>query len=179
MTPWTLETGFPILLVSDDGSIRVTRFFADGPNSELATTATNWPISVTAIVQGEAEPTGPWILNGPNGDETAALEQEIAKWTKDGLWFKLNAGQTGFFRVSYGKEQWVRLSSAMDPDGPLSIVDRLGLVSDSFAAGKSGYLPIRDALMFISSFGEHATAGKWILNRYAYADGNALPSRRI
>lgn len=43
----------------------------------------------------------------------------------------------------------------MDSSSPLSAADRLGLISDSFAAGKAGYSSILDSLTLITDFGSH------------------------
>jgi len=161
MAPWTLEMGFPILLLSDDGSVQVQRYLASGPQADTPTT--RWPIPVTAKVEGsEDDIQGPWVINGPDGDETEKLKTKIREWSSSGKWFKLNLDQTGFFRVCYSKDQFSRLSDVMKPDSSsgLSTSDRLGLISDSFAAGKAGYSSIVDSLLLIDHFGEHETAGK-------------------
>jgi hypothetical protein len=102
------------------------------------------------------------VLHGPNGDQSPELSAKIKEWSSANKWFKLNVDQTGFFRVAYTQEQWERLAAVMDPaDSPLSTTDRLGLLSDSFAAGRAGYSPIVDSLTLVSKFGEHETAGEW------------------
>lgn len=160
MTPWTKEVGFPILQLSDDGSIQTSRFFGGGPETPVEGEASRWPIPVTARVEGNETIQGPWILHGPNGDASVELSDKIREWHAEGKWFKLNVDQTGFFRVAYSRQQWERLSTVMDPKtSPLSTTDRLGLISDCFAAGKAGYFSIVDALTLVAKFGEHETAG--------------------
>jgi len=156
MRPWTLEVGYPIIMLSDDGNLKTSRFFSSGPEGGEST---RWPIPVTAKVEGLDEIQGPWVINGPNGDESEKLLAKISEWTSAGKWFKLNVDQTGFFRVAYTDVQWHRLSTIMHPDGSLSVSDRLGLISDSFATGMAGYSPIVDALDLIQGFGEHESAG--------------------
>jgi hypothetical protein len=41
----------------------------------------------------------------------------------------------------------------------LSLIDRLGVISDSFAAGMAGYTSLVDSLELIEEFGNHETAG--------------------
>ena len=60
--------------------------------------------------------------------------------------------------MNYTKEQWTNLTRAMTPSGPLSATDCLGLISDSFAAGRSGYASIVDSLDFVKGFGNHEIA---------------------
>ena len=159
MKPWTLQVGYPILELSDDGSIQVERYLATGP--EVGLEKSPWSIPVTARVQGLDEIQGPWVIQGPDGDDTATLQDKIKEWTNSSKWFKLNVDQTGFFRVAYSLQQSARLSEVMKPDAStgLSTADRLGLISDSFAAGKAGYCSIQESLALIEHFGEHDTAG--------------------
>lgn len=159
MEPWTLEVGYPILKLSDNGTIQIERYLATGPEEGIKTT--NWSIPVTAMVEGSEEVHGPWVIQGPDGDETGTIQAKIKEWTAASKWFKLNVEQTGFFRVAYTKAQSVRLAEVMKPDANsgLSTIDRLGLISDSFAAGKAGYCSIQDSLALIEHFGEHETAG--------------------
>jgi len=161
MAPWVLHVGHPILQLQDDGSIQTSRFMAAGPGSaDENEKAPTWAIPITAIVEGVDVVHGPWVLNGPSGDESEALKSKIGEWSSEGLWFKLNVDQTAFLRVSYTKNQWKRLSKAMDPDGGMSAVDRLGLISDSFAAGKAGYSSIVESLSLVSGFGAHKSSGE-------------------
>lgn len=163
MAPWVLHVGFPILKLQDDGSIEISRFMAAGPGSNNEETP-NWAIPLTAFVEGEKEVQGPWVLNGPGRDDTAALKAKIREWSSAGKWFKLNANQTSFLRVSYSKNQWGCLSKSMDSsNGPLSAADRLGLISDSFAAGKAGYSSIVDSLSLVADFGTHKDSGTYRL----------------
>ena len=163
MEPWTLQVGYPIIELSDDGGIKVERYLANGP--EQVAEETPWSIPVTARVEGSTEIQGPWVIHGPDGDDTDKIKAKIQEWTASSKWFKLNVDQTGFFRVAYTKDQSVRLSEIMVPDASsgLSTSDRLGLISDSFAAGKAGYCSIQDSLALIEHFGEHETAGKLLV----------------
>jgi aminopeptidase N len=163
MTPWTSQIGFPILLLpeSNEGRIETPRFLASGPGSDTSDGGDPpvWPIPVTALVEGSDETQGPWVINGPSDDESGALLDKIRSWEADGKWFKLNVDQTGFFRVGYRKDQWAALGKVMAPDGPLPTTDRLGLISDSFAAGRAGYSSIVDSLSLVQNFGEHDVVG--------------------
>jgi aminopeptidase N len=158
MKTWTNVTGFPLLQLKEDGSMTTERFYASG-SSGKDSSATKWPMPVTARVEGSDEILGPWVVHGPEKDESDELLQQIQSWSAAGNWFKLNVDQFGFFRVNYTPEQWQRLALVMDPiDGPLSATDRLGLISDSFAAGKAGYASIVESLNLVKGFGEHSTA---------------------
>lgn len=162
MMPWTKEVGFPIVLIADDGSVQTCRFLGGGPETPAeGESSSRWPIPVTARVEGMEGIQGPWVLHGPDQDDSLDFSNQIKEWNDAGKWFKLNVEQTGFFRVAYSRQQWDRLSAIMDPrTSPLSTSDRLGLISDCFAAGKAGYLSIVGALALVINFGEHETAGK-------------------
>ena len=172
MKQWTNVIGFPILQLKQHDNnnnkliMSTDRFCASGANTvgivaeNNATTTTHWPIPVTARVEGIDEIQGPWVVHGPEKDESAALLDQIEAWSSAGKWFKLNVDQYSFYRVNYTPQQWERLSVAMDPvAGPLSATDRLGLISDSFAAGKAGYASIVDSLRLVQGFANHDTAG--------------------
>ena len=166
MMPWTKEVGFPIVQIADDGSVQTCRFLGGGPETPEEGESARWPIPVTARVEGmEQTIQGPWVLHGPDGDASLELSNQIKEWNGAGKWFKLNVEQTGFFRVAYPRQQWERLARVMDPQtSSLSTTDRLGLISDCFAAGKAGYFSVVDALTLVANFGEHETAGKVSFN---------------
>ena len=158
--PWTTKTGYPVVIFSEDGQhITCPRYRAGGPGSGGSNDDdVKWPIPITAVVQGEDEVQGPWLINGPDGDESEDILAKVNEWTKAGKWVKLNSMQEGFFRACYTKEQWKLLGAAMSPSGQLSTVDRMGLLSDSFAAGRAGYASIVDSLELARCFGNHDSA---------------------
>jgi puromycin-sensitive aminopeptidase len=170
MTPWTSQVGYPILMLPDkskdaQGIIQVSRFLASGPNSIAA----SWPIPVTAIVEGMDGIQGPWLIDGPIKDERDELLSKIEEWTLQDKWFKLNAQQCGFYHTLYTPGQWRRLAArAMTPiNGPLSASDRLGLLSDSFAAGRAGYCDIVDSLRLVEVVSQHDEAGECAKNEWS------------
>ena len=55
-------------------------------------------------------------------------------------WFKVNPGETGFFRVNYAAADWQRLLPAIRSRA-LPATDRLGLQNDAYALSKAGLLP--------------------------------------
>ena len=57
----------------------------------------------------------------------------------DSGWVKVNAGQTGFYRVNYSTEQWQRLGEAVG-SMELPATDRLGLQNDAYALMRAGSL---------------------------------------
>ena len=67
-------------------------------------------------------------MKGPHAQFSANVD--------DG-WLKLNAGQTGFFRVAYNESEWDLLKDAIATQS-LEPVDRLGLQNDAYALVKAG-----------------------------------------
>ena len=51
-------------------------------------------------------------------------------------WYKVNAGQTGFFRVNYTSEDWQRLAPAIS-GRELPATDRLGIQNDAYALSRA------------------------------------------
>ncbi|CAB9521650.1 Tricorn protease-interacting factor F3 [Seminavis robusta] len=162
MEPWTKLMGFPLLqLIQDDNNSKITMTTNQFRSSNTAasstenTTTKEWPMPVTARVEGSDKVFGPWVLHGPDHDDSEAFLKQLEEWSAGNKWFKLNVDQHAFFRVNYTPQQWSRLANAMTS---LSVTDQLGLVGDSFAAGKFGYASIVDSLKLVEGFGEHDTA---------------------
>jgi len=159
MQKWTCEVGFPLLdLTSDHGNIGVSRFLASG---ERVVGGNDWLIPVSVMTEA-GHVTGPYLINAAadNNEQSQEIERTVRDCNAQGQWFKLNVGQSGFYRVKYSKEQWERLKKAMVPSEGvlLSASDRLGLISDSFAIGRAGYDSIVSSLSFVSDFGHHPIA---------------------
>jgi puromycin-sensitive aminopeptidase len=77
-------------------------------------------------------------------DATLSLGRGNAPTAED--WLKVNAGQTGFYRVNYPNEEWMRLRAAVDAL-QLPATDRLGLQNDAYALVRAGFAP---ATLFLS-----------------------------
>ena len=164
MNPWTSQVGFPLLTVDDDFNITQTRFFASGPTTpEAATSTSAWPCPMSdgkiVYVRGDSSSSSSSSNSNSNSskgikDQSEEIKACIAKDVAQnaGGWFKLNVGQSGFYRVNYTSKQWNKLAAVMAPGGPLSTVDRLGVVSDVFAIGKAGYANITVALDLVGNF---------------------------
>jgi len=155
MHPWTRTMGFPIVILQNDGSFQISRFLASGPASDEDECP--WQIPITVQVQGSEEVEGPFLIGG--GNDPSVLSSKLAPWTEAGKWFKLNVDQTAFCRIAYSAKQRSAIQGVLEPtSSPLTLTDRLGLISDSFAAGMAGYTSLVDALKLVQDFGSHDTA---------------------
>ena len=72
------------------------------------------------------------------------------RYTAENWWIKLNPGQSGFYRVAYSDELWNRLAEGVKR-GELSEADRIGLLDDSLALAKAGYMKTSQALDMIAA----------------------------
>ena len=143
MDTWIKQTGFPVLEVETISS---------GPETGLKLTQRRFLYDHLLDV-GDQDPTL-WQVpvsiasDGPDRKQSLlASEREVnVSLGEVRDWFKVNAAQTGFFRVNYPREEWDRLRSAIEV-GTLPATDRLGLQNDAFALMRAGYAP---ATLFLS-----------------------------
>jgi aminopeptidase N len=161
MSCWTAQTGYPILNVSsstgEDGESVVTvaqrRYLASGPDSLTdEENAVVWKVPLRA---GEAFADVPGLLE----DDAAvfAVSQAQRDQSRSGA-LKLNLGQSGFYRVAYDESERVKLISAIPK---MDEVDRVGIVSDAFACGASGYATSTDALELLDAYRGDASYVVW------------------
>jgi len=85
------------------------------------------------------------LLDGP------AAELDIGT---DAVAYKVNSGQTGFYRVKYDDRDNLEHLGRRVSDKTLSPEDRWGIQNDLFAFAKSGTIAVQDYLEFLSHYGE-------------------------
>ncbi|KAI8093157.1 aminopeptidase [Halteromyces radiatus] len=126
MTLWTKHVGYPVLTVQTSGldSINVTqtRFLSTGDLNNQDEITTWWVPLHMLCSNGQIEP---YILTESS---------QTFKIPEDGL-FKLNAGQTAFYRVNYPQTIILQLAEQIKQHPPgkgllASTADRVGLISD-------------------------------------------------
>jgi len=116
---WVKETGYPVIFAEEekctDGEVTIylqqKRFFATGPKDE---NTQKWKIPIH-ILTGSGKRTK-YLMLGSTDTITV-----VTNTGRD--WIKLNAGQTGFFRVQYGPKMLARLREAVI-SGELCEADR-------------------------------------------------------
>ncbi len=88
------------------------------------------------------------VADGAGGRASLLMEagRGTVETAPDAPWVKVNAGQTGFFRVNYDPAEWERLRHAV-ANRELDPTDRLGLQNDAYALMRAGRLP---ATVFLS-----------------------------
>ena len=75
-------------------------------------------------------------------------------------WIKVNAQQTGFYRVNYANEEWDKLKEAVSSLA-LPATDRLGLQNDAYALMKAGYAPATQFLSMAEAYQNEDNATVW------------------
>ncbi len=156
MEAWITQVGYPVVQAQVDRStpdapiaVSQSRFLYDyllDPARDPALWPT--PISVQQAGGGEVAKS---VLSSAEG----LLDVRPAAG-----WVKLNAGQTGFYRVAYDEAEWLRLGEAIAAQ-ELPPVDRLGLQNDAYALVKSGRLPATVFLSLAESFVGETDAIVW------------------
>ncbi len=132
MEAWINRPGYPYLSVKrkdDKIEIRQKKFYLDGSSSNEL-----WPVPVT--------------IKRKNKIESILLENEsIEIEGKD--FVKLNASETGFYRVLYDESLYSQLLSNLQD---LTFEDRWGIASDLFAFLVSGHINISNYLDHVKRF---------------------------
>ncbi len=139
---FTLQQGFPMLQASAycggtgaGNEVRVVqrRFAMD----EASETNERWSIPVVASTTRSAS------------QRSVLPATEFGQVTIDGACegYLLNAGQTGFFRVHYGQEDFQRLVRTF---AQLEDADQLGLMLDYWAFGRAHVAPMTDYLELVN-----------------------------
>ncbi|KAH9169597.1 leucyl aminopeptidase [Lactarius sanguifluus] len=152
MDNWVSKIGFPVLTITETPSgikVRQDRFLEGGP-AKPEDNETIWLVLLLFIIDPLAimglEAPGQALVNND-----ALLETREAEFVLDtSKPFKVNADTNGVYRVLYTPARLAAIASeASRSDSIFSLSDRIGLVHDSFALGKAGYLQLSAALNLV------------------------------
>ena len=137
MNTWIKQAGYPVLTVAESTnggfalSLSQSRFLYDRLMSPEDADDSRWQVPVSIRQEG-AESKATALMEGE------VLQASLESGEAPG-WVKVNAGQTGFYRVNYDTDQWRRLGDAVAAM-ELPATDRLGLQNDAFALMRAGSL---------------------------------------
>ena len=140
MNTWVKQAGYPVLTVEEATadanssialSLTQSRFLYDRLMNPEDDDDSRWQVPIS-IRQAGSESKTATLMEG--GTLKASLESAEAPG-----WVKVNAGQTGFYRVNYDDDQWRRLGEAV-ASMELPATDRLGLQNDAYALMRAGSL---------------------------------------
>ncbi|KAJ7394007.1 hypothetical protein OS493_003679 [Desmophyllum pertusum] len=137
MDTWTLQMGYPVLNIKDNGNgkFRVSqeRFLYDRNSNFTSKYQTNFNYKWVV----------PFTYHTDDSKRTSELLNMTSveiDWDGNG-WLKGNVGQTGFYRVNYEHKQWDQLTSQLENGHTVfEITDRAGLIDDAFNLARGGYV---------------------------------------
>ena len=159
MDSWVKQTGYPVLQVqaarSEDEvqvSLSQERFVYDRLLGEEEPNPEVWQVPVTVSAPGASSAS--MVMEA----KEAAVSLLAASPASD--WYKVNADQTGFYRVNYTNEDWQRLAPAIR-SLELPATDRLGIQNDAYALSRAGLLPITQFLELAGSYSGETDASVW------------------
>ncbi len=171
MKSWVEQAGFPILTVRrEGGTLAVSQQrFTYLPNESDQ----RWMIPIQVSVFPAAG-TPRKITMRMDADELRIDIGEAAAA------YKLNAGQTGFYRVKYLENENLRQLGAMVQQKTIPPVDRWGLQDDLYALVLSGDLSLGEYLAFLEHYRAEdaylALAG--LATHLSHAHFVSMPGRR-
>jgi len=161
MAAWVNQTGYPVLETKArrDGEVHVEltqrRFLYDHLLEEDNEDTTLWPVPIP-VMTGPTCQQASFLLE----DKSASFAATSVLGTKTDDWVKINAGQTGFFRVNYSADEWEKLKGAIQRR-EMPAIDRLGLESDAYALMRAGMLPATTYLSVAEAFLDEGDATVW------------------
>jgi puromycin-sensitive aminopeptidase len=177
MGTWTRQTGFPLLdakVTRKGGDARIALSqsrFLYGHILGSSKDASRWKIPVRISRAGSKKITS--FLMGKKSDSRPLGRSRRAT---DSDWIKVNAGQSGFYRVNYPAEEWKRLRKAV-VSGELGPEDRIGLQNDAYDLMRAGYLPATTLLDLTSAYRGEDDATGWSMIANSLHDFETLVSQ--
>jgi puromycin-sensitive aminopeptidase len=162
MDTWVKQMGYPVLQAETHvhGSelhvgLSQQRFLYDHLLEQGEEDQTLWQVPVSLIKAGSSEKVSA-LMDEREGE--LALEAEVA--AESGNWVKVNAGQTGFYRVNYAPEEWDALQATVE-GLQLPAIDRLGLQNDAYALVRAGFLPATRFLSLAGAYKGEVDSSVW------------------
>jgi puromycin-sensitive aminopeptidase len=151
--------GYPVLEVQADRgadgvevSLSQERFVYDRLLGDVEAGPEVWRVPVTVSAPGTASAST--VMES----KESILTLPAASPADD--WYKVNADQTGFYRVNYSAEDWQRLAPAIS-GLELPATDRLGIQNDAYALSRAGLLPITQFLELAGAYSGETDASVW------------------
>jgi puromycin-sensitive aminopeptidase len=158
MDSWTKQTGYPVISLnesreggSDSFTLQQSRFLSSGTDPAGGGDPSQWWIPIGIISASSPEPTFAIIQ-----DRSTTLMLPV----RDNEWIKLNATQSGFYRVNYPPALWAKLLPAIESVA-LPAPDRLGVESDAFALARAGLLPTTRVLALVEAYRNESNYTVW------------------
>ena len=134
MDAWITRDGYPLISVNDDSTRRISqeRFLLNGKTDDRI-----WPVPLTVKRKG--------------GTESVLFDTKEGDVNGDGF-IKLNADESGFYRVRYTDEFYKKF----DPSSKdFTEFDLIGIVSDLYALVVSGRMELKYYTNMVGKFNEN------------------------
>jgi aminopeptidase 2 len=151
---WTQKVGYPVLSITEDEESKTIeisqhRFLQSGKVPPEADKVL-YPVYVKTKTQQGI-------------DQKSQLSSREDTFPVDLKFYKLNAGQTGLYRVSYPLSRWKMLGQQLYSSDLLSPNDRVGLISDFRAIATAGQTEIHTSHLysFLSHFKNEGNYFVW------------------
>jgi len=143
MKSWVEQPGYPLIQAKRDGQqlFLLQKRFTYLPNESTQ----HWLLPITV---------GILLPNGETRSVTALMEDRgaILDLGAPGVPYKVNYGQTGFYRVKYEERKDLEDLGKLIANKRLPAPDRWGLENDLYALLRSGDVPLDDYLAFLSHY---------------------------
>ena len=131
MDTWINQGGYPLVRVGEDGSLTQAPFSYRGDPGGAIGSAWKVPVVLRSLQDADPDPV-PVLLDGTGTAPAGTVNGRL-----------VNAGGSGFYRVSYPTATVEQLAAGLAGLAPL---ERYNLVSDAWAAALSGQGPYPDLL---------------------------------
>ncbi|XP_023702695.1 endoplasmic reticulum aminopeptidase 1 isoform X2 [Cryptotermes secundus] len=143
MDTWTRQMGFPLIIVSREGSTitaRQKRFIltvnmkneTEHMNESISPFGYKWYVPLSYYTNQHTGKVHHIWMN------MSDVKFDIPA---DTTWIKVNVNQSGFYRVTYSNDMWQSIISALQHNHTdFSPADRAGLIDDAFTLCRAGVL---------------------------------------
>ncbi|XVE70868.1 hypothetical protein DITRI_Ditri10aG0105300 [Diplodiscus trichospermus] len=152
MNSWTKQKGYPVVSVKMKNQtleIKQSQFLYSGSHGDG-----QWIIPII-FCSGDYDSRKSFLLE--KRSETLDIKDFFSDASKSSdpafSWIKLNVEQIGFFRVKYDEGLAAKLRYAIE-NKYLSVIDRLGILDDSFALCMARQMSLTSLLTFMSAYRE-------------------------
>ncbi len=151
MQNWTAKPGYPVIKTEIKGEslyLSQGRFFSSPISKRKNKDKIIWQ---TPIVFGDGKNTAKILLSSQSTKLSLEALPPLGGKASKPEFVKINAGESGFFRVAYSKKMLDRLAKPVR-DKKISARDRLGIIRDLFALAESGDGRTSEALKFLKAY---------------------------
>lgn len=153
MHQWTSSAGFPIVHIEEkDNHLELSqkRFIANPLSTLREKSHELWPIPLSCVDDESSQLSALF----------STAKQNIQLSSKETVPLKLNIGQEGFYRVTYGESVHKRQLQALK-NGEFDSIDRMGLLADAYEVTKAGYSSVDTFLDLVEYFADEHELSTW------------------